>query len=42
MTAVNDVGLEVAISDTDIPAFIRRSDLSNDREPTSGAFQCRQ
>ena len=32
VTAVNDGGLEVAISDTDVSAFIRRSDLSRDRE----------
>ncbi|MEQ8445219.1 MAG: 30S ribosomal protein S1 [Pelagibacterium sp.] len=32
VTAVTDGGLEVRISETDLSAFIRRSDLSRDRE----------
>jgi len=32
VTAVTDGGLEVRIADTDLSAFIRRSDLSRDRE----------
>ncbi|WP_116652354.1 30S ribosomal protein S1 [Pelagibacterium sediminicola] len=32
VTAVTDGGLEVRIADTDLTAFIRRSDLSRDRE----------
>ncbi len=32
VTAVNDGGLEVSVGDGDVSAFIRRSDLSRDRE----------
>src|SRR5690554_3979383 len=32
VTAVTDGGLEVRVADTDLTAFIRRSDLSRDRE----------
>ncbi|WP_196260067.1 30S ribosomal protein S1 [Pelagibacterium limicola] len=32
VTAVNDGGIEVRIADTDLTAFIRRADLSRDRE----------
>ena len=32
MTAVTDGGLEVGVGDADVSAFIRRSDLSRDRE----------
>ncbi len=32
VTSVNDGGLEVAVGDGDVSAFIRRSDLSRDRE----------
>ncbi|SDG26121.1 30S ribosomal protein S1 [Pelagibacterium luteolum] len=32
VTAVNDGGVEVRIAETDLTAFIRRSDLSRDRE----------
>jgi small subunit ribosomal protein S1 len=32
VTAVNDGGVEVRIADTDLTAFIRRADLSRDRE----------
>ncbi len=32
VTEVNDNGLEVSVGDSDITAFIRRSDLSRDRE----------